>query len=129
MKYLLEEFGRQKLLNLLTDRPALELIKASQALLHRLGVGSDVKGVLGDLPRYARHVRGAPRKDICVGTEEVDEHHFLFAVEGGADLQRPWCSRQARRCSHAAARSPWPLRPSLAAAQRGPRRAPEPRHA
>ena len=44
--------------------------------------------MLGDLPRYARHVRGAPREDVCVGAEKVDEHHFLFAVEGGADLQR-----------------------------------------
>ena len=45
MKYLLDESGRQKRS---PDRPALELVKASQALLHRLGVGSDVKGVLGD---------------------------------------------------------------------------------
>ena len=44
--------------------------------------------MLGDLPRYARHVRGAPRKDVCVGAEEIDEHHFLFAVEVGADPQR-----------------------------------------
>ena len=88
MEYFLDESGRQKFLQLLADRPALELVEASQALLHRLGVGSDIKGVLGDLPRYARHVRGAPRKDVCVGAEKVDEHHFLFAVEGGADLQR-----------------------------------------
>ena len=46
----------KKFLQLLADSPALELVEASQALLHRLGVGSDVKGVLGDLPRYARHV-------------------------------------------------------------------------
>ena len=88
MEYLLDESGRQKFLQLLADRPALELVEASQALLHRLGVGSDIKGVLGDLPRYARHIRGAPHKDVCVGTEKVDEHHFLFAVKGGADLQR-----------------------------------------
>ena len=44
--------------------------------------------MLGDLPRYARHVRGAPRKDIYIGAEKVDEHHFLFAIEGGTDLQR-----------------------------------------
>ena len=88
MEYFLDESSCQKFLQLLTDRPALELVEASQALFHRLGVGSDIKGVLGDLPRYARHVRGAPRKDVCVGAEKVDEHHFLFAVEGGADLQR-----------------------------------------
>jgi hypothetical protein len=87
MEYLLDESDRQKFLQLLADHPALELIKASQALLHRLGVGSNIKGVLGDLPRYARHVRGAPREDVCVGAEKVDEHHFLSVVEGGADLQ------------------------------------------
>src|SRR6185312_13198172 len=88
MEYLLDEPGRQKFRQLLTDRPVLELVEASQALFHRLGVGSDIKGVLGDLPRYARHVRGAPHKDVCVSVEKVDEHHFLFAIEGGADLQR-----------------------------------------
>jgi hypothetical protein len=36
MEYLLDEPGRQKFLQLLADRPALELVKASQALLHRL---------------------------------------------------------------------------------------------
>ena len=56
MEYFLDESGLQKFLQLLADRPALELVEASQALLHRLGVGSDIKGVLGDLPRYARHV-------------------------------------------------------------------------
>ena len=44
--------------------------------------------MLGDLPWYARHIRGAPREDVSVGAEKIDEHHFLFAVEGGADLQR-----------------------------------------
>ena len=90
MEYFLEESGRQEFLQLLADRPALELVEASQALFHRLGVGSDIKGVLGDLPRYARHVRGAPREDVCVGAEKFDEHYFLFAVEGGADLQHSW---------------------------------------
>ena len=88
MEYLFDESGHQQLVRLLADCPALELVEASQALFHRLGVGSDIMGVLGDLPRYVGHVRGAPRKDVCVGTEKVDEHHFLFAVEGGADLQR-----------------------------------------
>jgi hypothetical protein len=43
--------------------------------------------VLGDLPRDAWHDRGAPHKDVGVGAEKVDEHHFLFRVEGGADPQ------------------------------------------
>jgi hypothetical protein len=41
--------------------------------------------VLGDIPRYAGHVRGTPRKDFGVCAEKVDEHCFLFGVELGAD--------------------------------------------
>ena len=88
MEYLLNESSHQKFVHLLADHPALELIEASQALFHRLGVGLDVKGVLSNLPRYARHVRGAPHEDVSVGAEKVNEHHFLFAVESSADLQR-----------------------------------------
>ena len=87
MEYLLDESGLQKLVHLLADRPSLEFVEAPQALLDRLGVRQDMKGVLGDLPWHARHVRGAPREDVSVGTKKVDEHHFLFAVEGSADLQ------------------------------------------
>jgi hypothetical protein len=41
--------------------------------------------VLGDIPRYAEHVRGTPRKNFGVRAEKVDEHCFLFGVELGAD--------------------------------------------
>jgi hypothetical protein len=41
--------------------------------------------VLGDIPRYARHVRGTPRKNFGVCAEKIDEHCFLFGVELGAD--------------------------------------------
>jgi hypothetical protein len=41
--------------------------------------------VLGDIPRYSRHVRGTPRKNLGVHAEKVDEHCFLFVVELGAD--------------------------------------------
>jgi hypothetical protein len=41
--------------------------------------------VLGDIPRYAGHVRGTPRKNLGVRTEKVDEHYFLFGVELGVD--------------------------------------------
>jgi hypothetical protein len=41
--------------------------------------------VLGDIPRYARHIRGTPRKNFGVCAEKVDEHCFLFGVELGAD--------------------------------------------
>ena len=88
MEYLLDESSLQKLVHLLADRPSLELVEAPQALLDRLGVRQDITGVLGDLPRDARHVRGAPREDVSVGAEKIDEHHFLLAVEGVADLQR-----------------------------------------
>src|SRR6185295_19185455 len=88
MEYLLDESGLQKLVHLLADRPSLELVEAPQALLDRLGVRQDIKGVLSDLPRDARHVQGAPREDVSVGAEKVDEHHFLSAVEGNTDHQR-----------------------------------------
>jgi hypothetical protein len=41
--------------------------------------------VLGDIPRYARHVRGTPRKNLGVRAEKVDEHCFLFGVKLGAN--------------------------------------------
>ena len=45
--------------------------------------------MLGDFPRYARHVRGTPHKHISVCVEKVDEHYFLFGVEARTDPQRP----------------------------------------
>jgi hypothetical protein len=54
-------------------------------LLHGSGSGSDVQRMLDDIPRYARHVRGTPRKNFGICTEKVDEHCFLFGVELGAD--------------------------------------------
>ena len=56
MEYHLDESDRQKLVHLLADCPSLELVEAPQALLDRLGVRQDIKGVLGDLRRDARHV-------------------------------------------------------------------------
>jgi len=74
--------------DLLPNGPTLLLIESVQALLHGLGAGSDVQGVLGDFPRYAWHVRGTPRKHVGVYAEKVDEHCFLFGVEARADPQR-----------------------------------------
>jgi hypothetical protein len=54
-------------------------------LLHGSGSRSDIQRVLGDIPWYARHVRGTPRKNFGVCAEKVDEHCFLFGVELGAD--------------------------------------------
>jgi hypothetical protein len=42
--------------------------------------------VLGDIPRYAWHVRGTPRKHLGICAEKVDEHCFLFGVELRANL-------------------------------------------
>jgi hypothetical protein len=41
--------------------------------------------VLGDIPRYAGHVRGTQCENIGICAEKVDEHCFLFGVELGAD--------------------------------------------
>jgi hypothetical protein len=85
---LLDESSLQKLVDLLADDLALLLVEAAQALFHRSGADSDLQGVLGDFPGYARYIRGTPRKNVDVCAEKVDEHCFLFRIEGGADAQR-----------------------------------------
>jgi hypothetical protein len=50
-----------------------------------LGSSSDIQRVLGDIPRYAGHVRGTPRENVGIRVEKVDEHCFLFGIELGAD--------------------------------------------
>jgi hypothetical protein len=49
-------------------------------LFHRLGAGSDLQGMLGDFPGYARHIRGTPREYVDIHAEKVDEHCFLFEI-------------------------------------------------
>ena len=39
--------------------------------------------MLGDVPRYARHVRWFPCEGIAIATYEVDELAFLFGWELG----------------------------------------------
>ena len=85
MIHLLDESGRQKLRNFLTDGPVFLLVEATQALLHRLGARPDLQGVLDDFSQNAWHVRGSPRKDVSIDTEEVDERTFLFGGKHGAD--------------------------------------------
>jgi hypothetical protein len=85
MEYLFDEPCSHQLVDLLAYGPALFFIKTAQVLLHGSGTGSDIQRVLGDIPLYAWHVRGAPRKNFGVCAEEVDEHCFLFGVELGAD--------------------------------------------
>jgi hypothetical protein len=60
-------------------------VKVAQVLLHGSGSSSDIQRVLGDIPRYARHVRGTPHKNFGARAEKVDEHCFLFGVELRAD--------------------------------------------
>jgi hypothetical protein len=71
--------------DLLAYGSALFFVESAQRLLHGSGPSSDIHRVLGDIPRYARHVRGTPRKNFDVRAEKVDEHCFLFGVELGAD--------------------------------------------
>jgi hypothetical protein len=89
MEYLFDEPCSHQLVDFLAYGSALFFIKAPQVLLHGSGSSSDIQRVLGDIPRYARHVRGTPRKDFGVRTEKVDEHCFLFGVELGADPDLP----------------------------------------
>jgi hypothetical protein len=56
MMNLLDESGLQQLVDLLADDLALFLVEAAQALLHWFGAGSDLQCMLGDFPRYARHI-------------------------------------------------------------------------
>jgi hypothetical protein len=71
--------------DLLAYGSALFFVESTQRLLHGSGFSSDIQRVLGDIPRYARHVRGTPRENFSVRAEKVDEHSFLFGVELGAD--------------------------------------------
>jgi hypothetical protein len=88
MENFLDESGCQELVYLLPDDPALLLVKSAPVLPHQSGAGADVQGLLGDLPWYVQHVRGTPHKYLGIRVEKVDEHHFLFGLELGADPQR-----------------------------------------
>jgi hypothetical protein len=85
MEYLVDEPYDHQLVDLLAYGSALFFVESAQRLLHGSGSSSDIQRVLGDISRYARHVRGTPRKDFGVRAEKVDEHCFLFGVEVGAD--------------------------------------------
>jgi hypothetical protein len=85
MEYLFDEPCSHQLVDLLAYGSTLFFVESAQRLLHGSGSSSDIQRVLGDVPRYARHVRGTPRKDFGVCAEKVDEHCFLFGVELGAD--------------------------------------------
>jgi hypothetical protein len=85
MEYLFDEPYNHQLVDLLAYGSVLFFVETVQRLLHGSSSSSDIQRVLGDIPWYARHVRGTPRKNLDVRTEKVDEHCFLFGVELGAD--------------------------------------------
>jgi hypothetical protein len=85
MEYLFDEPCSHQLMDLLAYGSALFFVETAQRLLHGSCCSSDIQRVLGDIPRYAGHVRGTPRKHFDVRAEKVDEHCFLFGVELGAD--------------------------------------------
>jgi hypothetical protein len=85
MEYLFDEPCSHQLVDLLAYGSTLFFVESAQRLLHGSGSSSDIQRVLGDIPRYARHVRGTPRKNLGVHAEKVNEHCFLFGVELGAD--------------------------------------------
>jgi hypothetical protein len=85
MEYLFDEPCSHQLVDLLAYGSALFFVETVQRLLHGSGCSSNIQRVLGDIPRYARLVRGTPRKNLGVRTKKVDEHCFLFGVELGAD--------------------------------------------
>jgi hypothetical protein len=85
MEYLFDEPCSHQLVDLLAYGPALHFVETAQMLLHGSCSSSDIQRVLGNIPRYAWHVRGTPRKKFGVCAEKVDEHRFLFGVELGAD--------------------------------------------
>jgi hypothetical protein len=85
MEYLFDEPCSHQLVDLLAYGSTLFFVESAQWLLHGSGSSSDIQRVLGDIPRYARHVRGTPRKNLGVRAEKVDEHCFLFGIELGAN--------------------------------------------
>jgi hypothetical protein len=85
MEYLFDKPCSHQLVDLLAYGSAVFFVESAQRLLHESGSSSDIQRVLGDIPRYARHVRGTPRKNLGIRAEKVNEHCFLFGVELGAD--------------------------------------------
>jgi hypothetical protein len=85
MEYLFDEPYDHQLVDFLAYGSVLFFVESAQRLLHGSGSSSDIQRVLGDIPRYARHVRGTPRENFGIRAEKVDEHSFLFGVELGAD--------------------------------------------
>jgi hypothetical protein len=85
MEYLFDEPCSHQFVDLLAYGSVLFFVESAQRLLHGSGSSSDIQRVLGDIPRYAGHVRGTPCENVGVRAKKVDEHCFLLGVELGAD--------------------------------------------
>ena len=62
-------------------------IEAMKELLDRLKFRINIESVLSEFPRYTRHVRRFPCKDVSVLTDELDERAFLFGIQISTDTE------------------------------------------
>ena len=72
---------------LLTNSLTPLFVEAAEKLPDRFELRIYVKGVLSEFPRYTRHVKRLPCKDVPVLTDELDERAFLFRIQVGADVE------------------------------------------
>jgi hypothetical protein len=74
--------------NLLLDCSALLLVEAAQSLPYQFGASPNIQGVHSDFPWDGRHVQGTPREHVTIHAEKVDEHCFVFGIQGGGNAHR-----------------------------------------
>ena len=70
-----------------TDCLAPFLIEPAKKLFDRFKLGIHIKSVLSEFPRYTRHVKRFPCKDVPILTDELDERAFLFGIQVGTDSE------------------------------------------
>src|SRR4051812_11950053 len=85
VKHFHDETHSLKLGDLFVDCSSLVLEETSEGLLDRLRAWPNVQLVLGEFPRYTRHVLWIPCKDVPVLTKELDELAFLFVAKSSSD--------------------------------------------
>jgi hypothetical protein len=69
----------------------------AELLLDGLGLQIQMKFMLNQFPRNSRHISRLPCKDVPIFLEEVDEHDFLFGIQGIAymsNIGRLLCGQQ-----------------------------------
>src|SRR3954462_883244 len=87
MKNFYDETSRQKPGHFFSNSFSSFLIEPTKVLFHRFILRIHIKCVLSELPRYTRHVRGFPCKDVPILTDELDERVFLFRIQIGTDAE------------------------------------------